>query len=114
MQGRRVVVGIGGGIAAYKGIFLVRELLRRGAELRVVLTDAAARFVGPVTFAGITGRPPITDLWDPTYAGEVHVELGDWAEAMVVAPATMNLLARTANGHGDDALLATLSCARGP
>ncbi len=114
MTQRRIVVGIGGGIAAYKAVQLVRELGRRGADVRVVLTEAATRFVGRMTFAGLTGRPAVDDLWDPSYAGEVHVELGEWADAMVVAPATMNLLARAAAGFADDAVLATLACMRGP
>lgn len=108
-----MVVGIGGGIAAFKAVTLVRELQRRGAEVRVVMTAAGARFIGPVSFAGLTGKPAVVDLWDPSYAGEVHVELGAWADAVVVAPATMNLLARAANGHADDVVLATLACARG-
>ncbi len=114
VSARHIVVGIGGGIAAYKAAVLVRELGRRGAEVRVVMTRAASRFVGAMTFAGITGKPAVDDLWDPSYAGEVHVELGEWADAIVVAPATMNLLARAAHGLADDALLATIACARGP
>lgn len=113
LQGKRLVVGLGGGIAAFKAVELVRELTRRGAEIRVVMTEAATRFVGPITFAGLTGRPAITDLWAEDYAGEVHVDIGEWADAMIVAPATMNLMARAANGQADDAVLATLACARG-
>ena len=113
LQGKRIVVGLGGGIAAFKSVQLVRELMRRGAEVRVVMTEAATRFVGPITFAGLTGRPPVTDLWAEDYAGEVHVELGEWADAIVVAPATMNLMARAVSGQANDALLATLACARG-
>lgn len=113
LRAKRIVVGIGGGIAAFKAVHLVRELIRCGAEVRVVMTQAATHFVGPVTFAGLTGKPAVTDLWAADYAGEVHVELGEWADAIVVAPATMNLLARAANGQADDALLATLACARG-
>ncbi len=114
LAGRRVVVGIAGGIAAFKAAELVREIGRRGAEVRVVMTASAARFVGPITFSGITGHPAVTDLWDPAHAGEVHVELGAWADAVVVAPATMNLLARAAAGMADDPVLATVACARGP
>lgn len=113
LQGKRIVVGLGGGIAAFKAVQLVRELMRRGADVRVVMTEAATRFVGPITFAGLTGRPAVTDLWAEDYAGEVHVELGEWADAIVVAPATMNLMARAAGGQANDALLATLACARG-
>ena len=114
LAGKRIVVGVGGGIAAFKTVEVVRELMRRGAAVRVVMTRAGARFVGPVTFAGITGEAVVVDLWDPARAGEVHVELGGWADALVVAPATANLLARAASGMADDALLATLVCARGP
>ncbi len=113
LHGKRIVVGLGGGIAAFKAVELVRELMRRGAEVRVVMTEAATRFVRPITFAGLTGKPPVTDLWAEDYAGEVHVELGEWADAIVVAPATMNLMARAAGGQANDALLATLACARG-
>jgi phosphopantothenoylcysteine decarboxylase/phosphopantothenate--cysteine ligase len=114
LQGKRIVLGVSGGIAAFKAVALARELLARGAELRVVMTSNAARFVGPITFTGLTGRPPVIDLWDPSYAGEVHVELSSWADAMVVAPATANVLARAASGIADDALTATLSCMAAP
>ena len=113
LQGKRIVVGLGGGIAAFKAVTLVRDLMGRGAEVRVVMTEAATRFVGPITFAGLTGKPAVTNLWSEDYAGEVHVELGEWADALVIAPATMNLMARAASGQANDALLATLACARG-
>ncbi len=114
LAGKQIVVGVGGGIAAFKAVELVRELQRRGAKVRVAMTASACRFVGPVTFAGLTGAPALTDLWDPRYPGEAHVELAEWADAIVVAPATANLLARAAQGMADDIVLATLSCARGP
>ena len=114
LSGARVIVGVGGGIAAFKSVVLVRELLRRGAEVRVVMTHAGARFVGPATFSGLTGKAAVVDLWDASYPGEVHVELGQWAQLLVVAPATANLLARAAAGMADDALLATISCAACP
>jgi phosphopantothenoylcysteine decarboxylase/phosphopantothenate--cysteine ligase len=114
LQGKRIVLGVSGGIAAFKGVALLRELRARGAEVRVILSANAARFVGPITFTGLTGRPPVIDLWDPSYAGEVHVELSAWADALVVAPATANLLARAAAGIADDALTATLSCMATP
>ena len=113
LQGKRIVVGLGGGIAAFKAVQLVRELMRRGAEVRVVMTEAATHFVGPITFAGLTGKPVVTDLWAKDYAGEVHVELGEWADAVVIAPATMNLMARATSGQANDVVLATLACARG-
>ena len=113
LQDKRIVVALGGGIAAFKAVHLVRELMRRGAKVRVVMTKSATHFVGPVTFTGLTGKPAVTDLWAADYAGEVHVELGEWADAVVVAPATMNLMGRAANGLADDAVLATLACASG-
>ncbi|MFW6050235.1 MAG: bifunctional phosphopantothenoylcysteine decarboxylase/phosphopantothenate--cysteine ligase CoaBC [Myxococcota bacterium] len=114
LEGRHIVVAMGGGIAAFKAVELVRELGRRGAHVRVAMTPSAARFVGPVTLTGLTGHPAVVDLWDPSYAGEVHVELGGWAHAVVVAPATMNLMARAAAGMADDAVLATVACTEGP
>jgi phosphopantothenoylcysteine decarboxylase/phosphopantothenate--cysteine ligase len=114
LPGKRVVVGVGGGIAAFKAALLVRELLRRGAQVRVAMTASATRFIGPATFTGLTGTPALVDLWDPNHAGEVHVELGHWAEAMVVAPATANLLARAAAGMANDAVLCTLACTACP
>jgi phosphopantothenoylcysteine decarboxylase/phosphopantothenate--cysteine ligase len=114
LRGKQIVVGVGGGIAAFKAVVLVRELQRRGASVRVVMTPSALRFIGAATFTGLTGKPAVTDLWDPSYPGEVHVELGTAADVIVVAPATANLLARAASGMADDALLATLSCAGCP
>lgn len=114
LSGKHIVVGIGGGIAAFKAVVLVRELLRRGASVRVAMTESATRFVGPVTLTGLLGTPPVVDLWDATYPGEVHVELAAWADALIIAPATANLLARTASGMADDAVLATLRCSDVP
>lgn len=114
LRDKQIVVGIAGGIAAFKAVELVRELMRRGARVRVALTETATRFVGPVTFTGLTGTPPVVDIWDASYQGEVHVELAAWAHALVVAPATANLLARAAAGLADDAVLATLRCSDAP
>lgn len=113
LSGKQIVVGVGGGIAAFKAVALVRELQRRGALVRVAMTASATRFVAPLSFTGLTGTPPLVDLWDPSYPGEMHVELAQWADAVVVAPATANLLARAASGMADDAVLALLSCATG-
>ena len=113
LSGKQIVVGVGGGIAAFKAVALVRELQRRGASVRVVMTPSAIRFIAPMTFSGLTGSPPVVDLWDPGYPGEVHVELSSWAHALVVAPATANLLARAAVGMADDAVLACVSCSTG-
>jgi phosphopantothenoylcysteine decarboxylase/phosphopantothenate--cysteine ligase len=114
LNGKKVVVGISGGIAAFKAVELVRELGRRGAHVRVAMTPNATRFVGAVTFTGITGQAPLIDLWDPSYPGEAHVELAGWADALLIAPATANVLARAAAGMADDAVLATYACAHVP
>ncbi len=112
-MGHRVLLAVTGGIAAYKSVALARELIRRGASVRVAMTEAAARFVGPITFTGITGTPPVVDLWDPSYSGEVHIELAEWADAIVTAPATANTMAKMASGNADDVVTATLlSCDR--
>ena len=114
LQAKQIVVGIGGGIGAFKAIEVVRELGRRGASVRVAMTAAAQRFVGATTFTGLTGTPAVTDLWDDRYPGEVHVELTEWADAALIVPATHNLLARLCAGIADDPVLALLSCSRGP
>lgn len=106
-----VLVGVSGGIAAFKAVALVRELARAGAKVRVAMTPSATRFVGAATFAGITGEPPVTDLWSSP--GEIHVTLGAWADVVVIAPATASTLARLAHGIADDAVTATVLCARG-
>lgn len=114
VQGRRIVLGVTGGIAAYKAVYLARELVSRGAEVRVAMTATATKLIGPITFTGLLGRPPVTDLWDPSYAGEVHVDLARWAEALVIAPATANMLARLAHGLAEDPVSATALCFDGP
>ncbi len=106
-QGRRVVVCVSGGIAAYKAAEVVRALVRCGADVRVAMTPAATRFVGPDTFAALSGHRVLIDLFDAS--GEVaHVELARGAELAVVVPATADLLARMAYGHAGDAVAATL------
>jgi phosphopantothenoylcysteine decarboxylase/phosphopantothenate--cysteine ligase len=114
LRDREVLLVVGGGIAAYKSVVLARELLRAGAKVESILTPAAQRFVGAVTFAGLTGRAARTELWDPSYSGELHVELASRADLVIVAPATADLLARAANGIANDLATATLLCAKGP
>lgn len=100
----KIVLGVSGSIAAYKAVVLVRELQQRGAEVRVVMTPAAARFVAPLTFGTLCRTPAVLDLWDPTSEWAQHVHLGKWADALVVAPATANTLAKMAHGLCEDAL----------
>jgi phosphopantothenoylcysteine decarboxylase/phosphopantothenate--cysteine ligase len=102
-----VLLGVSGGIAAYKAALVARLLAATGADVTVVLTEAATRFVGSDTFAALTGKPAHTSLWERP--GEVlHVRLAREADVAIVAPATANILAKLANGHADDLLSATL------
>ncbi len=107
----RVTVGVSGGIAAYKAAELVRALQRQALEVHVVMTEAACKFVQPLTFAALTGHKVITSLWDDTGTTEgaydssiEHIGEAQWADALVVAPATANILAKFAHGIADDFL----------
>jgi phosphopantothenoylcysteine decarboxylase / phosphopantothenate---cysteine ligase len=111
MQGKHILLGVTGGIAAYKSPDLVRRLRERGAELQVVMTAAAREFVTPTTFQAVSGRPVRTDLWDAAAEAAMgHIELARWADAVLIAPASADFLARLAAGLADD-LLATLCLA---
>ncbi|TCT21933.1 bifunctional phosphopantothenoylcysteine decarboxylase/phosphopantothenate--cysteine ligase CoaBC [Thiobaca trueperi] len=110
-QGSRVLLGVGGGISAYKSVDLVRRLSERGCEVRVVMTQAATAFVAPLTFQAVSGHPVRTALLDPAAeAGMGHIELARWADCLLIAPATADLMARLAAGLADD-LLTTLALA---
>ena len=109
----RVVLGVGGGIAAYKVASLLRGLAESGCSVRVVPTAAALRFVGAPTWAALSGQPVATDVWDDAHAVP-HVQLGRDADLVVVAPATADLLARAAHGLADDLLTNVLLTARCP
>jgi phosphopantothenoylcysteine decarboxylase/phosphopantothenate--cysteine ligase len=108
----RVTVGVSGGIAAYKAAELVRALQRQALEVHVVMTEAAGRFIEPLTFAALTGHKVITSLWDEFDSGSSpreqngieHIGEAQWADALVVAPATANILAKFAHGIADDFL----------
>lgn len=111
MQGKRILLGVTGGIAAYKSAQLVRRLRERGAEVQVAMTAAAREFIGPITFQALSGRPVRTDLWDrAAEAAMGHIELARWADLVLIAPASADFLARLAGGKADD-LLATLCLA---
>jgi len=113
LAGRRVLLGVTGGIAAYKACVLARLLTGSGAQVQAVLTRSATRFVGTDTFSGLTGRPALVDLWSSP--GTVpHVALAREADVAVVAPLTANVLAKLATGIADDLLTATLLEARCP
>lgn len=112
-SGRRVVLGVSGGIAAYKSCILARRLSEAGARVDVVMTRAATEFVRPVTFEALTGRPVLSSLWEPGGA-LLHVRLGQEADLVIVAPATAQLLARQAQGLADDFLTALLLASTAP
>jgi phosphopantothenoylcysteine decarboxylase/phosphopantothenate--cysteine ligase len=110
---RRVILGVSGGIAAYKAVELLRLLTESGHDVRVVPTESALRFVGAPTWAALSGHPVTTEVWDDVH--EVpHVRLGQQADLVVVAPATADLLARAATGSADDLLTSTLLTTRAP
>ena len=112
LQHRKIVVGVTGGVAAYKAAELVRLLGKAGAEVHVVLSEAGARFVTAVTFQALSGNPVWTDLWDARMPNNMaHIDLGRDADAIFVAPATADFIARLAQGRADD-LLTTLCLAR--
>lgn len=112
LKGRRIVLGVTGGIAAYKAAELVRLLGKAGADVHVVLSEGGARFVTAVTFQALSGNPVWTDLWDARMDNNMaHIDLGREADAILVAPATADFIARLAQGRADD-LLTTLCLAR--
>jgi len=107
----RVLLGVTGGIAAYKAPELVRRLVERGCEVQVVMTDGARRFVTPLTFEAVSGRRVRDDLWDPDAEASMgHIELARWADVVIVAPATAHFMAQLASGFAGD-LLTTLCLA---
>jgi phosphopantothenoylcysteine decarboxylase/phosphopantothenate--cysteine ligase len=114
-KAKRVLLGVTGGIAAYKAAELASLLTRQGLEVRVVMTEAARRFVGPLTFAALTGHPVPGDMFDPAQEVTIgHIELARWAQAVVVAPATANLIAKAAVGLADDLLSTVLLATEAP
>lgn len=113
LRGRRVLLGVTGGIAAYKSCFLARLLSAAGAEVQVIMTEAATHFIGPDTFAALTGRPVHSSLWEEP-GSVLHVKLAHEADAAVVAPATANTIAKMARGEADDLLTSTLLEVQGP
>lgn len=115
LSGRTVVVGVCGSIAAYKVAIVARRLDQQGAEVHVLMTPAAARFVGPATFRALSHRPVLTDMWDPNGPwDEPHVALGERADVYLIAPATADMVAKLAAGLADDLVSATALATRAP
>ncbi len=113
LAGRRIVLGVTGGVAAYKAAYIARRFIEHGAQVRTVMTTAAQRFVGPATFAALTGREPLTDL----FSGEdvsPHTTLAAWADVIVIAPATAATISKIAHGESSNALVATVMATRAP
>src|SRR5947199_8441274 len=115
LAGRELILGVTGSIAAYKAVYLLRELTRLGASVTVCLSEHAREFVGPLTFRTLSGRPVLSNLFDPQSDEAVeHVALAERAHVFVVAPATANVLAKAAHGIADDFLTTLLLAARCP
>ena len=112
LSGKRITLGVTGGIAAYKAAELVRLLIKQGATVQVAMTEAATHFVTPVTFQALSGNPVFTDQWDPRATNNMaHINLTRDADALLIAPASADFLAKLANGLAND-LLSTLTLAR--
>ena len=115
LNGKKIVVGVTGGIAVYKAVDLVSRLRKKGVEVRVVMTEHAQQFVTPLTFKEISGNRVAVSMWDNNQELNVeHIALANWADAFVVAPATANILAKMAHGLADDLLSTTLLAAQAP
>lgn len=113
LQGKHIVLGITGGIAAYKSVILLRQLIKAGAEVQVVMTPSAKEFVTPVTFASLSGKPVVSEFFTAnTGEWHSHVDLGIWADLMVVSPATASTIAKMANGVADNMLVTTYLSAK--
>jgi phosphopantothenoylcysteine decarboxylase/phosphopantothenate--cysteine ligase len=113
-KNKKIIVGVTGGIAAYKACSLVNSFISQGAEVRVVMTDGAKQFVTPLTFQALTNHPVYDDLWKPIDKNTVeHISLSHWPDVIVIAPATANTIAKTAIGFADN-LLTTIVLASLP
>ncbi|HEY9608461.1 bifunctional phosphopantothenoylcysteine decarboxylase/phosphopantothenate--cysteine ligase CoaBC [Allocoleopsis sp.] len=110
LEGRRVLVGVGGGIAAYKVCEVVSNLFKSGVDIRAILTQAAQEFITPLTITTLSRHPAYTDpvFWQPSHTRPVHIELGEWAEVFVIAPLTANTLGKLAHGLADNLLTNTV------
>lgn len=115
LNNKRLLLGISGGIAAYKSAYLARLLVQAGAQVRVVMTQGAQAFIQPLTFQALTGNPVHTALLDPeAEAGMGHIELARWAEAILIVPSTADLMARLAQGRADDLLTTLVLASQAP
>ncbi len=115
LKGKHIILGISGGIAAYKSVYLLRLLIKAGAEVQVVITPSGKEFITPVTLSALSGKPVVSDFFTAnTGEWHSHVDLGLWADAMVIAPATASTIAKMANGVADNMLITTYLSAKAP
>lgn len=115
LKGRKILVGVTGGIAAYKTATIIRFLIKEEAELKVIMTAHSKEFITPLTLATLSKNPVLTDFFNPTDGNwNSHVDLGLWADLFLIAPATANSIAKMANGIADNLLLTTYLSARCP
>lgn len=115
LQGKKIILGISGGIAAYKSVYLLRLFIKAGAEVQVVITPSGKEFITPVTLSALSGKPVISEFFTAnTGSWNSHVDLGLWADAMVIAPATASTIAKMANGVADNMLITTYLSAKAP
>ncbi|MDO5396240.1 MAG: bifunctional phosphopantothenoylcysteine decarboxylase/phosphopantothenate--cysteine ligase CoaBC [Bacteroidales bacterium] len=115
LKGKRIILGISGGIAAYKSVYLLRLLIKAGCEVQVVITPNGKEFITPVTLSSLSGKPVISEFFTAnTGEWHSHVDLGLWADAMVIAPATASTIAKMANGVADNMLITTYLSAKAP
>ena len=115
LKGKHIILGITGGIAAYKSVTLLRGLVKAGAEVQVVITPAGKEFITPVTLSALSGKPVVSEFFSAnTGEWHSHVDLGLWADAMVIAPATASSIAKMANGVADNMLITTYLSAKAP
>ncbi|MHC1718717.1 MAG: bifunctional phosphopantothenoylcysteine decarboxylase/phosphopantothenate--cysteine ligase CoaBC [Acidaminococcaceae bacterium] len=115
LKGKKIVLGVTGGIAVYKAVDLVSKLRKEGADVRVVMTESAAKFVAPLTFKEISGNTVAVSMWAEAQEFNVeHIALADWADLMIIAPATANILAKAANGIADDLLSTVILASKTP
>ena len=112
---KHIVLGVTGSIAAYKAAELVRLMIKKNWEVSVVMTQAATRFIGELTFRALTRRPVVLDMFQETETWRpTHISLADWADVLVIAPCTANVMAKLAHGLADDALSATALACQAP
>ena len=115
LQGKKIILGISGGIAAYKSVYLLRLFIKAGAEVQVVITPSGKEFITPVTLSALSGKRVISEFFTAnTGSWNSHVDLGLWADAMVIAPATASTIAKMANGVADNMLITTYLSAKAP